>query len=268
MITSKKGKEMLLEVSPIYFKDKTMQAIFEAIGREMDLTEEIVEDVKDQLFVQTATWGLDYWEDAVGLPVKNRYLDIETRRKAILAKMQTRYPVTVQRVKRIIETATGQKVEIIQNVAPYTFEIRFIDAEDLDLRFIDILNEIKPAHLSYRIKSLDINKLMIKGSISSGTTRIPLTGRLITSEELFIEEDYIRYRIIRHRAAAKSIDKEREVKYPLTNTFRTGTWPYSVKGAYTNRREAAAISKDKHGKVYYPVTGIYRTGGKIYENFD
>lgn len=263
MINSKKGREMFLEISPIYYQSKTMIAIYEAIGYEADLTDEMVEDIQNQMFVQTSTWGLDFWEIAVGLPIRNGTMDIESRRRTILAKMQTRYPITPTRVKEIIETATGVRTEIIQNVAPYTFEIRFPEGSNLEINFTKILDEIKPAHLSYRIKAYTSTKEVVKSSHETGSYRLPVTGRLITSQELFIEEDYTKYRIIRNKAQATSKEKVQGVKVPLTNTFRTGTWPSYIKTIVGHNQRGMANSKSKQGKVKYPITGIYRTGGKI-----
>lgn len=263
MINSEKGSQMLLEVSPIYFRSKTELAIYEAIGYETDLTHEMVEDIQKQMFVQTATWGLDFWEIAVGLPIRNGTMGIEGRRRAILAKMQTRFPITPKRVKEIIETATGSTVEIIQNVAPYTFEIRFLEGSDIEINFKRILDEVKPAHISYRIKACTSNKLVAKSRHRTGTYRYPVTGRLITSQELYIEEDYTKFRIIRNNVGATPKTKTQEVKIPLTNEFLTGTWPGPV-DRFIGSKEVIGIESDtKQGKVKYPITGIYRTGGKI-----
>lgn len=263
MITSKKGKEMFLEISPIYFQSRTMMAIYQAIGYEADLTDDLIRDLQKQMFVQTATWGLDFWEVAVGLPVRNGTMTIESRRRTILAKMQTRYPITPTRVKEIIETATGVRTEIIQNVAPYTFEIRFPEGSNLEINFTKILDEIKPAHLSYRIKAYTSTKEVVKSSHETGSYRLPVTGRLITSQELFIEDDYTRYRIIRNKATVGTKEKAQGVKIPLTNTFRTGTWPNPIKTIRVHKQIAKAQAEDKQGKVKYPVTGIFRTGGKV-----
>lgn len=45
-------------------------------------------DLRDQLFVHTATWGLVYWEQLVGVPINGDNLDYEARRVAILNKLR------------------------------------------------------------------------------------------------------------------------------------------------------------------------------------
>lgn len=83
MITSKKGREMLLTLSPIYEQSLVMNSIYEAIGSEFDNLELLNEEIELQLFPQTATWGLNFWENRVGL-ITNLDEDIEIRRRKLL----------------------------------------------------------------------------------------------------------------------------------------------------------------------------------------
>lgn len=148
MITSKKGKEMIKTISPIYSYNETMQAIIQSIGMEADYSEELSEDVLKQLFVQTATWGLDFWEDAVNLPTNNS-LSYEHRRGKIIAILQSRISITPEKMELIIKNYTGASVSVIENVSDYKFKIEAdVDIESInDLSFI--VNDIKPAHLSW-----------------------------------------------------------------------------------------------------------------------
>ncbi len=67
MIASKKGREMLLTLSPIYEQSIIMQSLYEAIGSEFDNLELLNKEIELQLFPQSATWGLSFWENRVGL---------------------------------------------------------------------------------------------------------------------------------------------------------------------------------------------------------
>lgn len=180
MIHSKTGNKFILEVSPIYFQSRVMKSIFNSIGNEVDLLEYQIRDIEKQKHAQTATWGIKYWEEAVGLPV-NSNKDLMVRRSLVLTKMQTAYSITEKRIKSIVEAATGLKVNIEQDVSPYTFEVELINGNKLDFNFINILNETKPAHLSYLVKDINTRDIQIRSNNSSVSFRYPLTGILITS---------------------------------------------------------------------------------------
>ena len=47
-------------------------------------------DIADQFFVQTATWGLQYWEAQLGVPVSPAGVTDAQRRAIVLARLQGR----------------------------------------------------------------------------------------------------------------------------------------------------------------------------------
>ena len=148
MIKSQKGGEMIGYISPIYEQSKVMQAIFEAIGSEFDGIYELSEDILKQLFPQTATWGLIYWEDAVNIISNNE--DIERRRGKVIAKLQSRYVVNPKKMANIIKNYTGIDTIIVENADPYTFIIEISTQNNIILsEFSKIVNKIKPSHLGY-----------------------------------------------------------------------------------------------------------------------
>ncbi len=144
---------MLKSVSPIYGQSKIMQAVFEAVGAEFADLDQLSDDVLAQLFPQTATWGIVYWEALLGLK-SNRDLPIEQRRARALSKMQQRWPVTPARMEIYISSVSGGiPVMIAQNVADYTFRADMYAGEQL-LNLIDVARTIestKPAHLAYQL---------------------------------------------------------------------------------------------------------------------
>lgn len=164
MINSLKGREMFTHISPIYEQSLVMQAIFEAIGQEFDNIEKLTEEVLKQLFPQTATWGLIYWEDAVNI-VTNINEDIERRRGKVIAKLQTKYTITPERMAIIIKNYIGAHVIITEGVADYTFKVSTCADEDTrDLN--NIVKKIKPSHLSwipgFTLKFVNEEKFEIK----------------------------------------------------------------------------------------------------------
>lgn len=160
MIASKKGREMLLTLSPIYEQSIIMQSLYEAIGSEFDNLELLNKEIELQLFPQSATWGLSFWENRVGLAT-NLDEDIETRRRKVIAKLQSKYIMTPKRMSMILQSYTGANIKINENISPYTFGVELTstqgfprDSEDLYKR----VNVIKPSHLSVSYKLVSLLK--------------------------------------------------------------------------------------------------------------
>lgn len=174
MIKSQKGKELISYISPIYANSKIMQAIFEAIGSEWDNANEISEDILNQLFPQTATWGLSIWEQRLGL-ITNVTEDLERRRGKVIAKLQTKYPITPKNMAMILKNYTGADISITEGVAPYAFEIKLLGREGFPKSLEDLYKEvkrIKPSHLSvmYKLIVLTESNLYMGATSFSGET--------------------------------------------------------------------------------------------------
>ncbi|HBG1232727.1 TPA: YmfQ family protein [Clostridioides difficile] len=160
MIASKKGREMLLTLSPIYEQSIIMQSLYEAIGSEFDNLELLNKEIELQLFPQSATWGLEFWENRVGLST-NLDEAIETRRRKVIAKLQSKYIMTPKRMSMILQSYIGANIKINENISPYTFNVELTstqgfprDLEDLYKR----VNVIKPSHLSVSYKLVSLLK--------------------------------------------------------------------------------------------------------------
>lgn len=176
MITSPKGKEMIQQITPMYQKSIIEQAIYESIGQEFDNAEELAQEVLLQLFPQTATWGLIFWEQRLGLPT-NTNEDIERRRKKVIAKQQSKNIINPERMAIILKNYTGADILITENIAPYTFEIKLTGREGFPKSLEDLYKEvrrIKPSHLSVRYKLIALTE----SNLYVGATSF--TGETIT----------------------------------------------------------------------------------------
>ena len=153
MINSIKGKEMISRITPMYANSEIEKAIYEAIGTEWDESDKLPEEVLLQLFPQTATWGLVWWEQRLKLAT-NLKENIEVRRGKVIAKLQSNYILNPEKMALIIKSYTGSYVGIIEGVAPYTFEIviKIEEAKDI-ISFINIAKKLKPSHLAYRLNA-------------------------------------------------------------------------------------------------------------------
>src|SRR5690606_24329525 len=153
MIKSKAGNKFLKHyISPIYEHSIIMQAIMEAIGEEWDRAEKLADDILAQLFPQTATWGIIYWEALLKIPPNNN-LTIEQRRTRVLTKMQTRYPMTKERMEQLVRTFSKDKQAFIREFFDqYRFEVVFSLTQPVDLGTVyEVIEEAKPAHLDFSL---------------------------------------------------------------------------------------------------------------------
>lgn len=189
MITSKKGQEMIKNISPIYANSKVEQAIYEAIGLEFDNADYLVEEILKQMFPQTATWGLVFWENRLNISI-NSNEDIEKRRQKIITKMQTKWPLTPERMASILKNYTNAEVKIIEGIDDFTFQVLLKTYSGIGEVLKEIINKIKgikPSHMSFIISInyfTDIlTKLMFK---SWDSDVIPVCGTIDCSYNEYI----------------------------------------------------------------------------------
>lgn len=184
---SVKGQQMIKSISPIYKSLGIEESVYEAVGSEFDSVNNIIDDIMLQLFPQTATWGLKYWEQRLGFET-NLNEDIDMRRKKVIVKMQTRWPITPKAMATIINTFTDANVQIFENVAPYIFEVDLISQKGFpnDLENVyKTVKRIKPSHLGVKYKLIsktNMNLYYAATTISGEKVRVyPWQPRKIQS---------------------------------------------------------------------------------------
>lgn len=163
---AKYGEEKEREDSTKYFVDlttyvpaflseiKELKQIYEIEGVELGSLKHETEDLLEQFFIHTATWGLVHWEQEYGIET-NLEQSIETRREVILAKMRGAGTATKQMLKKTAEAFSGGEVEILEENGKYSFIVKFIGVKGVPRNmqaFIDMLEEMKPAHLTYHFE--------------------------------------------------------------------------------------------------------------------
>lgn len=135
------------------FDNPVTKPIIDAFGIEETVLNEHVEDTKKQMFVESATWGLDKWETMLGIGKNN--FDIQIRRENIKAKMRSRGATTIQMLKSVCESYSNGEVDIIVDHANYSFVIDFVGTIGIPVAFAELdktVNEIKPCHLAHSYK--------------------------------------------------------------------------------------------------------------------
>lgn len=142
------SKKQLLEMLPEHFAMlKEMQEIAKAEGKQFDNLHKSVDDLLDQMFITTATWGLSYWEKRYLMPVLSEDTDYEKRRRRILTKKRSNKANLIDILRAVepsITLAWGRLV------IPFTIN-KTIDYYDFG-ELISVLEVEKPSHLSYSFR--------------------------------------------------------------------------------------------------------------------
>lgn len=136
---------------PFLAEIRELKAIYETEGYAVGLLEHELSELLDQCFISTATWGLTRWEQVYGL-VTNMALTYEQRREILMAKLRGQGTTTAQMIKETAETFSGGEIEVIEDNPNYHFIVRFIGIKGIPRNmnaFVSMLEDIKPAHLSY-----------------------------------------------------------------------------------------------------------------------
>lgn len=131
-----------------------METIYDLQGAELGGLLCYLDDIFKQFFIDTATWGLVYWENEYGLET-NLTMSYEERREVIKAKKRGQGTTTKEMIKNVAEAFSGGEVNIIEDNANYSFIVQFIGIKGIPKNmqiFKNMLEDIKPAHLAYSFK--------------------------------------------------------------------------------------------------------------------
>lgn len=149
-----KREANLLEYLPsFYHNSDIIKSFMESNNIEVDTLKAYVEDLSKNLYVKTATWGLDLFEEELGL-VTDKSVSYEERRERILAKKRGSGTTTKAMIKNTAEAFSGGEVEVIENYNDYSFIVKFVGVKGIPKNltlFKKMIEEIKPAHLNYEL---------------------------------------------------------------------------------------------------------------------
>ena len=218
----------LIDKLPYFYDNGYTRPIIEAEQVEADiLYREIAETLK-QCFVETATWGLDYWEDMLFLP-RGTGKTYDERRSIIYARMRATRTTTVEVVKELASAFFGpENVTVTEHNENYYFNIKFenIKASTVKLQdVIDVIEIYKPAHLNYGFTFSVKTNIQINSNEKTGYSYLP-----------------------------------------ICNTFKVGTWWKMYADGSSNKGKVIQ-AKSYDGYSYLPICGLYickRKGRKGY----
>jgi len=140
---------------PQYWQEiQEMKELQETLGIEIGTLNSAASEIIDQWFINTATWGLDLWERELGISV-DRSNSYERRREIILAKLRGAGTTTKEMIQSTAIAFAGGEVEVQEYPAEHCFVVQFVGIKGIPPNMaglIHAIEEIKPAHLSYRFK--------------------------------------------------------------------------------------------------------------------
>ncbi|MDA3730079.1 YmfQ family protein [Niameybacter massiliensis] len=142
----------LMKYLPTYWHEiEQMKVLQEILG--MNLAEVIAfkQDLFNQMFIETATWGLSRWEKILGLPteIEKNY---EFRRERIKSKIRGSGTTTKQMIVNLASAFSNGEVEVIEYPNEYRFVVKFVGIKGVPANMKDLtsaIEEVKPAHLAF-----------------------------------------------------------------------------------------------------------------------
>ncbi|MGN9864726.1 putative phage tail protein [Bacillus swezeyi] len=167
-----KIEEMENYLPPFLTKIREMSEILQAEAPEFEQQNNDIFDLTDQLFITTATWGLDRWEALLNV-VKEPGDSMKIRRLKLSSKTSNIPPATYQAIEQALNRFLknpSSRVRLLPK--EYRFNVD-IDIDDLQnvRELIETLENMKPAHLAYTFRPGFNEQLKIKDTVTMNHRR-------------------------------------------------------------------------------------------------
>jgi len=137
--------------------DVNFKSVGDTCSHEHEKIRLLVQDVFNQFFVESATWGLPRYERVLDI-VPKAADDYTARRNRILSRYQSNQTTTIAFLETLIKRylSTDSIVNVVENNPDYSFRIVTTGGSILYFEdMIEAINLYKPAHLAIEI---DLNR--------------------------------------------------------------------------------------------------------------
>lgn len=138
-----------MDMMPSYLqRSQIFNELLRVKEKQYDKLNEDISDFNNQLFIDTATWGLDIWEKELGIAV-DKYKNITERRNNIKAKIRGTGKVGKTMIKNVVDSYTNGGVDV--EFEDSTITILFNDIKGRPGNMDDViynLEHIIPCHLA------------------------------------------------------------------------------------------------------------------------
>lgn len=172
-------------------KDESFKSTQDALSEEHEKLRQLIIELCKQMFVETATWGLDDWERVYGIET-DKDLSLEKRRENLLIKIQGAQTVTTLQLEKLVNNVVPTNdATVIENTAPNQFKVVMESAVAVD-EVRKVVEHYKPAHLTYVVGHLfkSNSKICVGGIVSVCTvSKVKYAAsdkRISVSEGLYI----------------------------------------------------------------------------------
>lgn len=148
MITIEDMKAEIKKELPRYYDDiKDFQELMKAEAKILADLDNTLDDVVNQLFIETATWALVRWEKIFGI-LTDESKPIDQRRSVLKSKTRGAGVTTKALVEEVAESWYNGDIDVIEQ--PESIGIKFNSSLGIPSNLTDVqkaLREIIPAHL-------------------------------------------------------------------------------------------------------------------------
>ncbi|GGI97111.1 putative phage tail protein [Paenibacillus hunanensis] len=160
---SVKGAELFSYLPAYYERSRIMRLDMDRKGTEMDALYDALDETFQQFFVRTATWGIDLWEQELGI-VPDATKPLEQRRAVAESKLRGGGKFSGAQVKNVAAAYERGSVGVTFDPAKWSFTITFLDTIGVPPNLSDLqamIKQIKPAHLvaNYVFRYLRIKEI-------------------------------------------------------------------------------------------------------------
>lgn len=130
--------------------DTTFKVSQDSLSEEHEKLRLLIIDLCRQMFVESATWGLDDWERVYGIAHNPNATD-EERRNMLLIKMQGTATISIAKLNELVNlVAPSKDVIVLENTKPNQFKVLVNTPVSVkDIR--EVVEIYKPAHLAYLV---------------------------------------------------------------------------------------------------------------------
>ncbi|MGG4217600.1 putative phage tail protein [Paenibacillus jamilae] len=149
--TAEQMRQFMRDSLPDYYNESRIAGnVVDREAEELARVGASANDVLDQFYIGSATWGLTRWEKIFGIttdPTKT----YEQRREVLRGKLRGVGRVNAELIENVAAAYANGEVDVTPNIASYTLTITFVGVfgvpAQIDL-LKETLREIIPAHLA------------------------------------------------------------------------------------------------------------------------
>lgn len=142
----------ILKYLPFFLsEDKRFKTVNDADSIEHERLRLQVQELLEQLFVETATWGLPLWEQFCGLE-SDTSIDYKARRDRVLSVLNGKQVVTLDFITYLVNRYVADKsANILTHYDQYYIDIMLPDGKVTDFKELEkMLSIYMPAHLGWK----------------------------------------------------------------------------------------------------------------------